>query len=336
MWYDLKKFNVEGRGWDNPNDYYSRLPAKAEATVPEPVWRLSSSTSGMVARFVTDSDSISVKWKLRLEKLEMRHMPASGVSGVDLYVRHKGQWRWLAIGIPSAIENESVLRDELPREKREYALYLPLYNGVEYVEIGISDDATIEAAPPRTRNIKPVVFYGSSITQGACASRPGMVYTSIIGRHLDIPTMNLGFNGSGRCEHEVSDILAELDPEIYILDCMPNPEVEFLDERLRYLIKLLKEKHPNTPVVLVGLYLAPGKFLSKNPRYDEKNRILEKVFGDYKDEWNGNLYYVKGSDLYGNDGEATVDGCHASDVGFMRMAEVIEPVIAKILDDLRV
>lgn len=93
-----------------------------------------------------------------------------------------------------ALENESVLRDGLPREKREYALYLPLYNGVETVEIGVSDDAIIETSPPRTRDIKPVVVYGSSITQGACASRPGMVYSSIIGRHLDISIINLGLN----------------------------------------------------------------------------------------------------------------------------------------------
>lgn len=336
MWYDLKRFNVEGRGWENPNDYYSRLPAKAEGIVRGPVWSLGTTSSGMVARFVTDSDVISAKWKLKRDELGMRHMPPSGVSGVDLYVRHNGEWRWLAVGMALALENESVLRDGLPREKREYALYLPLYNGVETVEIGVSDDAIIETSPPRTRDIKPVVVYGSSITQGACASRPGMVYSSIIGRHLDISIINLGFNGNGKCEPEVCDLLAELDPEFYVIDCMGNPEVETIDERVRYLLKVLKENHPNTPVVLVELVHFQGQFLYNKPNTSvERNDILRKVYEDSKADWGNKLYYVDGKDLYGSDGEATVDGIHATDVGFIRMAEIIEPVIAKVLDDLK-
>jgi hypothetical protein len=336
-WHNLQDLNVEGRGWDNRDNFYCRLPAKAQAKVNGSLWRLAGHSAGMVARFVTDSPEIQVRWKVtRSSPLPVeRIMAPTGVSGVDLYVRFNGKWRWLAIGIPTGRENESTLVSGLPREKREYALYLPLYNGVTSVELGVMDEADLAKAPPRTRNTKPVVFYGSSIMQGASASRPGMAYPALIGRWLDIPTINLGFAGAGKCEHEVADLLAELDPQVYVIDCLPNMEPSYVDERTRYLLKVLKEKHPNTPVILVENVVQQNLFIRvKNPaKADEKSAILKKVYQDVVSDWNGRLFYVENDDrLYGNDGEASVDGVHATDVGFMRMANVINPVIEKALD----
>ena len=95
VWHNMRELSVEGRGWDNSDDFYRRLPAKAQSKVTDDVWQLSSHSAGMVARFVTDSDEIDVRWKLTCETLAMPHMPATGVSGVDLYVRFEGKWRWL-------------------------------------------------------------------------------------------------------------------------------------------------------------------------------------------------------------------------------------------------
>jgi hypothetical protein len=261
-------------------------------------------------------------------------MPSTGVSGVDLYVRYEGSWRWLGIGIPKALENESALASKLSREKREFALYLPLYNGVESVEVGVSEGATFEQAPPRARDIKPVVFYGSSITQGGCASRPGMAYPSIIGRHLDIPTINLGFSGNGKCEPEVAELLAELDPQVYVIDCMPNMDQSYVDERIRHLLDLLRQNHPGTPVILVENVIYQNMFIrTKTPEASlPKNKILRKIYEDLKPEWGSKLYYVECKDLYGNDGEATVDGTHATDAGFLRMSDVIGAAVARALD----
>lgn len=332
-WVDAKTLTVEGRGWSNTKSYYDRLPAKAESIVNESVWWLSGDSTGMVIRFVTDSPEIHAKWKLNKPTLALPHMAATGVSGLDLYVKDKGEWHWLAVGKPEAQENEAELISGLPAGKKEYSLYLPLYNGLTDLEIGLSDNATVEMAPARKGGMKPIVFYGTSITQGACASRPGMEYPALIGRKLDVPIINLGFSGSGRGEHEVSDLLAELDPCAYVIDALPNMEADTVYERIGYLLKVLKEKHPNTPVILVehAIFTSYYNFSKGRKASDSWDVALEKVYKENAPKWNGHLYYVKCDDLMGSDGEATVDGVHCTDVGFMRMEKVLTPVVKKAL-----
>ncbi|MBN1442046.1 MAG: SGNH/GDSL hydrolase family protein, partial [Planctomycetes bacterium] len=202
-WRDALELGIEGRGWSDTESPYDRLPARAKDVVRPPVWSLSLDSAGMCVRFITDATSIHARWTLRSKSLAMPHMPATGVSGLDLYFKGTdGRWRWLAVGRPTAFPtNEARLAADLPPGKREYLLYLPLYNGVTSVEIGVPEAATIEKAPPRgPGERKPIVFYGTSITQGGCASRTGMVHTAILGRWLEHPVINLGFSGNGRME----------------------------------------------------------------------------------------------------------------------------------------
>ena len=194
-WYDATKWEPEGRGWSETLRYFDRLPAKAEKTVRKPVWCLSRDSAGMLVRFATDANQIDVHYKLFKPQLAMPHMPATGVSGVDLYVKHDGQWRWLGISRPSSQEVKATLAKDMPSARREYMLYLPLYNGVDSLEIGVPKGASFEPITPRDE--KPIVYYGTSIAQGGCASRPGMAHTSILGRKLDHPVINLGFSGNG-------------------------------------------------------------------------------------------------------------------------------------------
>ncbi len=332
-WQTAENLLVEGRGWSDTKDFFNRLPARAEGRVPEEVWALSANTAAMVVRFVTNSPGISVRWSLTSPQLTMSHMPSTGVSGVDLYVRHEGKWRWLAIGVPRAEDNETELVLDLPPGNREYALYLPLYNGVKSLEIGLADGVTMQAPPPRARGARPVVFYGSSITQGGCASRPGMAYPSIVGRSLDAPIINLGFSGSGKCEHEVSDLLAELDPSLYVIDCMPNMDAEDVDERLRYLLSVLKRAHPGTPVILVENLVYENEFIRGDEQQptEIKNRILRGIFQELAVSWNGGLHYVTCEALIGTDGEATVDAVHPTDLGHLRMARILSSAAERAL-----
>ena len=333
-WHNATILTVEGRGWDDTSEFFNRFPAKAKGVVDDGLYSLARCSAGMAIRFVSDSPEIHARWKLTGSSLAMPHMPATGVSGLDLYVRHNHKWRWLGAGRPEQQENTHALISGLSPEKREYTLYLPLYNGVTSVEIGIKTGSSINPAPPRTRSIKPVVFYGSSILQGGCASRPGMAYPSIIGRVLDIPTINLGFSGRGKCEHEVADLLAELDPELYVIDCMPNMTPDTIDERIRYLLRVLRDKHPTTPVVLVEQVPNRSVYaMDRDSRVGtQKSRILAKVYQDVQKDWGALLYYVKGGKLLGDDGEGTVDGVHATDLGFLRMADALMPVVRNVLD----
>ena len=205
-WHDVTKWGVEGRAWGDQERkrWFDRMPAKAEVSVTGAVWNLSRHSAGMMVRFKTDAAIIHAKWKLLNSRLGMPHMPPSGVSGLDLYARNtEGKWRWAAATRPNKQEMQATLLSGIAKGMREYALYLPLYNGTESLEIGMPTGAKFEALAPRLA--KPLVFYGTSITHGACASRPGMAHPAILGRRLEIPVVNIGFSGNGKMHKEVGD-----------------------------------------------------------------------------------------------------------------------------------
>lgn len=335
-WHDLGEFApVEGRAWTDTKAKFHRLPAHAEGKVRDNVWRLSQDSAGLRLRFVTDAEAIHVRWKvLRPDQKAMTHMPATGVSGLDLYVRDAGNWRWLAVGRPAEKgDDERVLVQGLNKESREYLLYLPLYNGLESVHIGLPAGAKLERAPDRYQSRRPIVFYGTSIVQGGCAARPGMAYPAILDRSLDWPTVNLGFSGNGRMEPEMAELLAELDPSVYVLDCLPNLDVEPAKERVEPFIRRLRQARPNTPIVLVENVHYPDAILNEARRLRTVgvNRHLREVIDRLRKAGDKNLHYVTSALLLGGDGEDTVDGSHPTDLGFVRMAAGMEPVLREAL-----
>jgi hypothetical protein len=333
-WHDVESWGLEGRAWpEQPRlRWYDRLPAAAEKTVTSNVWNLSRDSAGMMVRFQTDASAISVRYKLLKERLALPNMSAMGVSGVDLYARDaKGQWRWVAVSKPSETMIEAELVKGLAPGSREYALYLPLYNGVDKLEIGVPPGATFTGLAPRTA--KPVVFYGTSITHGASASRPGMVHTAIIGRHLDTPVINLGFSGNGRMDAAVGEFLKQIDAAVFIIDCLPNMSPSQVLEKCGPLVKQLRAKHSTTPIVLVEDRRYTNSWIRpEQEKFHTANQAaLKSVFEALKKEGVANLHYIPGNDLLGDDAEGAADGSHPSDLGFMRQAAVMEPIIRQAL-----
>lgn len=334
LWYDAAGLTVEGKGWVDTDRFYDRLPARAKETVPPAVWSLSRHSAGMGVRFVTDSPKISARWKVLNKNLAMAHMPATGVSGLDLYVKDDGVWRWIGNGRPQEQSTESLLAADIPGGSREYMIYLPLYNGTESLEIGVVPEATLAKAPARPAGKdRPLFFYGTSITHGGCASRPGMAYPAILGRMLDRPVINLGFSGNGKMEAVLGDLLAEVDAAVYVLDCLPNLKPEEVTERVEPFVVALRAARPDTPIVLMeNIAYQAGAFLpAPKASYVDKNTALRAVYEQLNAAGVPDLTYVPGETLLGNDGEATVDGTHPTDLGFMRMAEALAPVLRKIL-----
>ncbi len=330
-WFDARELTVEGKGWTNTQAFFDRYPAKAEKMVRPPVWNLSHDSAGMAVRFITDAPAITARWTLREEALAMPHMPATGVSGLDLYIKDQGRWEFAGRAPSRALTNEfSLIHDRAPL-KREFILYLPLYNGIKTLELGIPGSAQLEAAPVRRQ--KPIVFYGTSILQGGCASRPGMAYPAIIGRHLDWPTINLGFSGNAISEPEVAQLLAELDPAIYVLDALANMTTAQVTQRIEPFVRTLRQARPQTPIVLVEEETyASAKFVQfQRKRCVRDNAALKAAYARLRKAGVKNLYYIPGDHLLGDDGEATVDGVHPTDLGFLRIAETIGPVLDKIL-----
>jgi hypothetical protein len=335
LWFDIRHLGVEGRGWDDTQSFYDRLPAKAEGKVRPAVWALSRNSAGMHVRFVTDATALHARWAVASSNLAMPHMAATGVSGLDLYVKTaKGQWHWLAVGRPTKQTNTVQLVSGLPAGKHEFLLYLPLYNRTQSVEIGVPRNTMLaKAGPWGPGPRKPIVFYGTSILHGACASRPGMVHSAILARRCQFPHINLGFSGNGKMEPELADLLAELDPSVYVLDCLPNMNAHEVTERVEPFVRRLRQAHPQTPIVLVEDRTYADSFLiaSKRERNDTSRAALKAACGRLKKAGVKNLHYIAGEDLLGDDGEATVDSSHPNDLGFMRQADAFAKVLGPLL-----
>lgn len=326
VWYDGQQLPLEGKAFSDTESHYDRLPARAKDQVPAAVWGLSHHSAGMAFRLVTDASQLKVRWAVRGASLAMPHMPATGVSGVDVYQRFAGGWRFVKNGKPSGLTNEVSVA---VAPGAECLVYLPLYNGTARVAFGLPKDRRLEAAPARPSGVsKPVVFYGTSITQGACASRPGLAFTAVAGRLADAPVVNLGFSGSGKMEPALCDLLAEIDASAYVLDCLWNMSDDLVKERAEPFIRALRQKRPDTPILLAE----DGNVFNQAPT--SKARMLRGIFDKLKAEdaaaW-ARLHYLEAKEMLGHDTEGTVDGCHPNDLGMMRQGEVFAAAIKKLL-----
>lgn len=334
-WYDIRPLGLEGQGWTDTKAPFDRLPAKAEKTARPPVWGLSRNSTGLCVRFVTDATTIHARWTLTGKNLAMPHMPATGVSGLDLYVKTAaGKWQWVANGRPTADTNTVQLASGFSAGEKEYMLYLPLYNGVSSVEIGLPKGGVLKKATARPDGKqKPLVFYGTSITQGGCASRPGMVHTAIIGRKLDRPVINLGFSGNGTLDADIAELLGELDAEVFVIDCLPNLNAMQVAERAEPFVKALRKAKPNAPILLVEdrTYANAAVLPAAMKRHADSRAALKKAYDALLAAGDKKLHYLPGDKLIGDDGEGTVDGSHPTDLGFMRQADVFAEALAPLL-----
>ena len=318
LWFDCKSLAVEGKGWSDTKSFYDRLPARAEGKVTPAVWGLSHHSAGLCVRFTTDAPTIQVRWSLLNPGLAMEHMPATGVSGVDLYSQDTaGQWFFVGNGRPSGPTNTATFSAPAGRP---CLLYLPLYNGVTSVEIGIPKDHTLSQPDPAGEP-KPIVFYGTSITQGGCASRPGMAFTAIAGRKLNRPVINLGFSGAGQMEPAIGDLLAELDPSAYVLDTLWNMSPEMLGTRLEPCVRKLRAAHPDTPI-----WLAEDCRIANAPTAG--GQVVRAIKEKLESEGMKGLHFIPNEGMLGEDREGTVDGCHPNDLGMMRQADAFVKAMA--------
>ncbi|OYP33052.1 SGNH/GDSL hydrolase family protein [Rhodopirellula sp. MGV] len=329
VWYDVTTWDVEGRILPDQERlrWFDRLPASAQQSVTSNVWNLSRHSAGMMVRFKTDATNIHVHYKLLSANLAMQHMPATGVSGIDLYARDEnGNWRWVQVTRPNSQEVKTVLAKDIAPGDREFAAYLPLYNGIDSLSIGVPAGSHFQTLAPRS---KPIVFYGTSITHGACASRPGMVHTAILGRRFDHPVVNLGFSGNGKMHQAVGEYLVQIDAAVYVIDCLPNMNAKMVDERCVPLVNQIRAAKPDTPIVLVedrrntNSWILPARDAHHTANHD----ALKQAFKRLTDDGVEQLYYVPGDELYGTDGDGATDGSHASDLGFYRQADVFEPIL---------
>lgn len=333
VWRDATTLKIEGRAWTDTESFFDRLPARALSQVSDDIKGLAKHSAGLAIRFATDSDTLRVRWSLGDPAYAMTHMAATGTSGLDLYVKTlDGSWAYMGTGRPDGgQDNEWLAFDNQPRIQRTFLLYLPLFNRVTSLHLGLATGSSFEIVPNASG--RTVVFYGTSIVHGGCASRPGMAYPAIIGRTLDCETVNLGFSGSARMEPVICDLLAELDPAAYVIDALPNMHDEPITEKTLSLVRTIRTRRPTTPIVLVENinYQTTRAFGGDNRGVRDLNARFRKAYDQLLTEGCPELLYVPGDNLLGTDGEGTVDGTHPTDLGFTRMAGVIGPAVARAL-----
>lgn len=327
---------MQGRSWNKEiGTSIQRMPQRAKDEVRKPVWELSQQTAGLYVQFFTNAPTIKIRYQVT-GGLSMVHMPATGVSGLDLYARDcDGRQLWCK-GNYSFADTISYTYSDLTyrnthRHGDEFTLYLPLYNGVKWMEIGVPDSCEFSFLPPSTE--KPIVVYGTSIAQGACASRPGMAWTNILQRRLDAPVINLGFSGNGQLDESFFKYLSEIDAAMFVIDCMPNMTGNRMKEivpRLRAGLKMLRSKS-KVPILLVEHDGYQGYRMSERIEQDfrQTNVELRKAYEEMRSEI-GNLHYLTFEEL-GLDMDNQVDGVHASDLGMAQYAEAYYKKIAPLL-----
>jgi len=327
---------ISGQGWPSElKGTYNRFPDRCEGKVPSSVWGLSQQSAGLYFNFKTDSPTIKVRFILT-GGIQMPHMPATGVSGVDLYsTDERGCLRWHAtghnreFGDTATMTYKDLSYTEGIAEGYEFKMYLPLYNHVEWMEIGVEEGSFFKFLPASTE--KPIVVYGTSIAQGACATRPGMAWTNIVQREMDAHVVNLGFSGSGKMEPEVFSLLSEIDASVYVIDCMANLDydngVEKIYERTINGVHILRAR-TDAPIILVehaGFSHVPTS-VSTAAKPKACNVELDRAFSTLIQEGVRGLYLIPNSEnAYQTD--EMVEGGHPNDIGMMHQATVTEKYI---------
>ncbi len=338
---DSKVPVISNQKWSNELEaIFHRLPLRAKKQVRKPLWELSKNTAGLAIRFKSNSHHIVVKYTVK-GMISFPHMPATGVSGLDLYYKtSNGNWRrtFDTYHLDKNSEYQFIIDDisnKYDQYGREYKLLLPLYNEVEKMKIGIDKNAFFTPILPI--NEKPIVAYGTSICQGACATRPGMAWTAILERQLNIPIINIGFSGNGKLEDAIIDLLNEINAKLYILDCLPNlyPEKDNAYQLTINAVKKLKEKHPDTPIILTAHTGYVNGFTNKYNynRYTKLNNALYKAFQTLREKGYTKLYLLTKKHI-GLGMDSYVDNTHPNDYGMIQYANAYEKLIRKIFDHI--
>ncbi len=334
--YDVREapFTLYGHEEKESDTLFRRMPSDKAAAVNDGVKWLHTNTAGIRVRFMTDSPFVAIRATCPCPCL-MPHMTAIGDNGFDLYEddRFTGSFqpRINQSGNCYTLPNTYEKLIELKQQGlHTITVNFPLYTNVSSLLIGLQENALVSAAPAY-RYEKPVVYYGSSITQGGCASRPGNSYQAIISRRLNCDYRNLGFSGNAKGEQTMADYLADLPMSVFVLDYDHNaPSVDHLKATHKSFFDTIRTKNPTLPIVIVS---AP-EARRGSAYFEPRKEICKATYTAALAAGDKRVWFVDGSDIFHlYDPEmVTVDGCHPNDFGFFCMAELIGKAVKEALD----
>jgi len=336
VWFDPREgpFDLTGFEWIKLDSVYRRLPLNPDWEIRDAVDQLANHTAGGQIRFKSDCSRILIKVELR-EKSGMYHMPATGQSGFDLYVEEDGKQRYLKTTrfMADSIRYQAELFTSDDKKMRSFTLNFPLYNGVNSVWIGVDQGSAVKA-PPAFKKAGKVVVYGTSITQGGCVGRPGMAYTNILSRLLDMQFVNLGFSGNGRGEPALAHLITQISGvHCIILDYEANAG-KSIKKSMDPFVDILRQKHPSTPILIMSKirYADTREGSTQYQDWINLRDFQRDLVKARKAAGDKHIHFLDGSAVLGDDyDECTVDGVHPNDLGSLRIANAWQPVIEEIL-----
>ena len=317
--------NIIGKNKQRKHSF-QRLPDIYKSSIRKEVWDLSENNAGVSIQLNTNCKNLKLKWKVKLD-FKMNHMTDAGIKGLDIYEHADNQWKYLSTGLPNSNKNEHLIEFNNVN-KKTLCLYLPLYDSIVDLDIGIDDNSSLKFIK---NDNKPIVFYGTSITQGGCASRPGMAHTNIISRNTIYPCINLGFSGNGHLEAEIGNILSKIDAKCFIIDCLPNVNISQIKSNTIPLIQSIRgiNKIYHRPIFFLEQPLIHDQYIDEDVK--EKNYVLASQIKECNKLGFKDIYLIKQKDCLGSDYEATVDGVHYNDIGFQRFSDHILKNIVSVL-----
>ena len=329
-WVDARDLAIHGHTQKCEQHPYHRID-HAATNLNKKLATMAEEAAGLYVSFKTNSSFVAASWSI------VPHRTRDNMSmiiqrGLDLYIKQDGEWRYAQSSRitpdPAVTSYKKLLVKRLPKEEKEFMLYLPGWSEVKSLQIGIEEGATIEGTPSPFRH--KVVVYGSSITHGACASRAGMTYTAIMSRNLGIDFINFGFAGQCMMQPEFLEILQKCEADAFIFDTFSNPSAKVIEARLANFVEGITKAHPGKPLIFIQSAIPletcvdPGKRAKRELRFGTAARIMKELQKQYKD-----IYLLDVKDVIGKDGSA--DNTHPNDLGFSRFVDTYQPKIAKIL-----
>ena len=307
---------------------YDRLPAAWSNEYTSSVRYLQMEPSGEAFRFRTDSRRLRVRYILGAVPASSPHNPATNKSGVDVYQKTAKGWQYVAPTFPQMQPLENGCCWDVPVEPgAETLVYLPTYNVLESIDLGVEPGTRITPIAPPSK--KPVVIYGTSITQGGCGSRPGVAWPAVAGREGNFEVVNLGFSGSGCMELVLAKCLARIDASVYVLDNISNMRQNLVEERFEPFLRYLKEKRPETPMVVTcNAWRHSAK---QSAAWDAMAAIVGKLKKEDPAKW-ANLILAGLDPAYDADQDFTVDGLHLADHGMKTVGRLFAKEFLAIMD----
>lgn len=333
-YHNTDKLFLYGKAFQTPQQFH-RVDTALYNDLPQAVKSLLTNSAGLAIAFKTNSKTIGAKWCVTDRRAAVNMTPIAQ-KGLDLYIKKDGKWQFAGVGKPSKTCSEGVIVKAMDEGEKECLLFLPLYDELKSIEIGIDEGATISAIANPFK--KRIVIYGSSIVHGASAGRPGMAYPAILSRKTGLYFMNLGISGNAKMEKSAAKMVSDIDADAFVLDCIPNPNPTQIKERTEDFAKIIRQKHPKAPIIFVETIIREHSYfdLAVQRVVKGQNEEVNAAFARLKASGMKDIYLIKAQNLLGDDHDGTTDGTHPNDLGFYRMSEQLAPQLTAILNQYNI